>query len=118
MALLLGGFTLNANAQITMNGKNSNTSKKAVIKNAQVKGENLDKMLVDYEKAVSDCLTIYYALQKKDGPVKYTPEDFNKALNQAETLKNKLEKSKANLNRTQMDRYNKATKKLLQVYQK
>jgi hypothetical protein len=118
MAILLGGFVFNANAQISMNGKKSNKGQTVVAKDLQVTGENWEKVLTDFEQAVEKCLTVYNAMQKKDGPVRYNPKDFNKYLNRAETLRDKLDKAKAELNRTQVDRFNKASKKLLQVYQK
>lgn len=116
MAFLMGGFVLSANAQNTLNFKNK--SKKAVVKNPQVTGEDWNKVLTDYENAVENCLNVYNAMQNKDNSIKANSDEFERYLNQAETLKNKLEKAKASLNRTQVNRFNKATQKLSKVYQK
>lgn len=118
MALLLGGFAFNASAQTELKFNNKGKSSKVVVKNAQAKGEDLNKEITKYENAVEECLNIYNAMQTKTGQVKYTAKDFNTALEHAEALKAQIEKSKANLNRTQANRFNKATEKLLKVYQK
>lgn len=117
MALFLGGFAFNANAQISVKKSNSK-SKTVVAKDLQVTEENWEKVLSDYEQAVEKCLTVYNAMQKKDGPVRYNPKDFNRYLNNAESLRSKLDKARASLNRTQVDRLNKASKKLSQLYKK
>lgn len=121
MAILLGGFTVNASAQEVVKMKSSNEKgKKLVIKDAKEKGakaENWDKVLDDYDKAVDKCLTLYDALLKKDSNVKTNEKDFNKALSQAEALKDKVNKAKDKLTRAQVNRFNNASKKLLRVYE-
>lgn len=113
MAILLGGFAFNANAQEPLKGKSQ--TKKTVVK-TDVKG-TLDKTLKDYEQAVEKCLTLYYAKEKGDKNDKTSLQEFQTSLTKAETLKKTLENSKKDMDRTQVDRFNKASQKLLKVYE-
>lgn len=117
MAILLGGFAVNANAQNVMKYKANDKNKKEVMQEVKAKGENWDKVLDDYDKAVDKCLTLYDALLKKDSNVKTSEKDFNKALSQAEALKDKINKAKDKLTRAQVNRFNNASRKLLRVYE-
>lgn len=121
MALLIGGFAFNADAQ-----KPVKTSKKTVkqeVKQTQqnkkeVKGEDWNKVLKEYEQAVDNCVTIFQKMQKSGTNGKDVSKEFNTALTKAENLKKKIEGAKTSLDRTQMDRFNKANQKLQQVYAK
>ena len=118
MAILLGGFTVNANAQKTMKFKANEKNKKVVLQEIKNdKGENWDKVLDEYDVAVDKCLNLYDALQKKDSGAKASEKDFNKALSQAEALRDKINKAKDTLTRSQVNRFNTASKKLLRVYE-
>lgn len=119
MALLLVGFAFNASAQSALKVNTNKKNAKVTLNESQIKGADLEKKLKDYEKAVERCLTLYHAINTKDATVKdANPKEFNTALSQAETLKNQIEKAKDGLNRSQVSRFNAATKKLLKVYQK
>lgn len=117
MAILLGGFAVNANAQNVMKYKANDKNKKEVMQEVKAKGENWDKVLDEYDQAVDRCLTLYDAMQKKDSSAKASEKDFNKALSQAEALKAKINKAKDKLTRAQVNRFNNASKKLLRVYE-
>ena len=128
MALLFGGFAFNANAQKpadktsdaqTVEAKATGKNDTKADENAsKTKTKNWDKVLKDYEKAVEQCITLYNASQDKENLTKYDPKKFDKWLTKAENLKSQLEKAKDELNRTQVDRFNKATEKLAKVYAK
>ncbi|MCR5645194.1 MAG: hypothetical protein K6F96_02220 [Bacteroidales bacterium] len=117
MAILLGGFAVNANAQNVMKYKANDKNKKEVMQEVKAKGENWDKVLDEYDQAVDRCLTLYDAMQKKDSSAKASEKDFNKALSQAEALKAKINKAKNTLTRAQVKRFDTASKKLLRVYE-
>lgn len=117
MAILLGGFAVNANAQNVMKYKANDKNKKEVMQEVKAKGENWDKVLDEYDQAVDRCLTLYDAMQKKDSSAKASEKDFNKALSQAEALKAKINKAKDTLTRAQVKRFDTASKKLLRVYE-
>ena len=117
MAILLGGFTVSANAQNAMKFKANDKNKKTVMQEVKAKGENWDKVLDEYDQAVDKCLTLYDAIQKKDSGAKASEKDFNKALSQAEALKAKITKAKDTLTRAQVKRFDNASKKLLRVYE-
>ena len=110
MALLLGGFAFNASAQ----KKTTATQNK---ENVQQK-EDWDKTLKEYETAVDQCVTAFQKMQKDNGKDASVVKEFNNALDKAEKLKNKIEKAKKELTRAQVNRFNKATQKLMQVYTK
>ena len=117
MAILLGGFTVNANAQNVMKYKANDKNKKEVMQEVKAKGENWDKVLDEYDQAVDKCLTLYDAMLKKDSSAKASEKDFNKALSQAEALRDKINKAKSTLTRAQVKRFDTASKKLLRVYE-
>ena len=118
MAIFLGGFVFNASAQEALKGKSGNKSNTVTITNVKQTGENMDKVLDNYDKAVDHCLRMYNALESKDATVKASTKEFNKALTKAENLRDKLEKAKGNLTRSQVKRFNDANQKLSRVYQK
>ena len=130
-ALLLGGFVLNVDAQTPVRGKSKGKSAKVTLnKNkastnisapglqgiSKASTNNPDQMIKNYEDAVERCLVIFDAIQNKTESVKANPKEFNNALKEAETLRDNIDKMKADLNRSQTDRFNKATKKLSKVY--
>ena len=114
VAFLLGGFCFNANAQ---ERKAQNPVKKeASAKKAVTTKEGSDKLVKEYEVAVEQCVNCYKEMQKGTNTSK--TGNFSKLLAKAEDLKAKLEKTKDQLDRTQLDRFNQATKKLSVVYTK
>ena len=125
MALLIGGFAFNAGAQEKTTKNSIKTSQKSVKQEVKqtkqtkkdVKGEDWNKTLKEYEIAVDNCVSVYKKLQKDSGN-KTLGNEFTQALKKAENLKSKLEKAKNQLDRTQVDRLNKANQKLQQVYAK
>ena len=123
MALLIGGFAFNTSAQDKKPVKTSKKSVKQEVKQTQqnkkeVKGEDWNKVLKEYEQAVDNCVTIFQKMQKSGTTGKDVSKEFNTALTKAENLKKKIEGAKASLDRTQVDRFNKANQKLQQVYAK
>lgn len=118
MAIFFGGFVCNASAQEALKGVSKNEGNTVTITNAKATSENMNKVLENYEKAVENCLTMYNALENKDTSVKGNAKEFNKALTKAENLRDKLDKTKNSLSRSQVKRFNDATQKLLKVYQK
>lgn len=114
MAFLMGGIVCNANAQ---NRKDKKSAKKEAVTSKKVVKEDWNKTLKEYEVAVDNCVSVFNKLQKDQGN-KTLGNEFNRALQKAENLKSKLENAKAQLDRTQVDRLNKANQKLSQVYAK
>jgi len=129
MALLFGGLAFNANAQnkkpikakksaqTTQVAKGAKGDAKTNERKAKAKPVDYDKLIKDYEQAVDKCVSLYNALQIAENG-KQAAKDFEQSLSKAENLKGQLEQAKDQLNRTQVDRYNKANQKLLQVYKK
>ena len=132
-ALLLGGFVLNADAQRPKKGKskpktatlilnqdnkdnNTPTTTFNLNDNSQASTTDPDQMIKNYEDAVEHCLVLFDAIQNKTETVKANPEEFNKARTEAETLRSSIDAIKADLNRSQTNRFNKANKKLARVY--
>lgn len=115
ITFLLGGFCFNANAQ---DRKNQAPAKKEVssAKKAIKTNEGSDKLIKEYEVAVDQCIECYKANQKGDQKGKVG--NFDKLLAKAEDLKGKIEKTKDSLSKDQIERFNKATKKLSVVYTK
>ena len=115
VTFLLGGFCFNANAQErkdkTSVKKEATTAKKAIKTN-----EGSDKLIKEYEVAVDQCVECYLAKQKGNQTTK--EGNFDKLLAKAEDLKGKIEKTKDALTKEQVDRFNKANKKLSVVYTK
>ena len=129
MALLFGGLAFNADAQnkkpiktkksaqTVQAAKGAKADAKTNERGAKAKPVDYDKMIKDYEQAVEKCVSLYNALQVVDNG-KQGAKDFEQSLSKAENLKSQLEAAKPQLNRTQVDRFNKANQKLLQVYKK
>lgn len=124
MALLVGGLAFSASAQNKVSTKkNVKQEVKQEVKQTQqvkkdVKGEDWDKVIKEYEMAVENCVTLYQKMQKNDGTGKDLSKEFNTAVNKAENLKKKIEAAKDGLTRKQVDRFNKASQKLQQIYAK
>ncbi len=121
MALLIGGFAYNANAQVTPK-KQQQTAEKGTVKSdeAQVSSQNaskedINKTLTDYEQAVDKCYSIYQKMHNNTSKEKDYTKEFTNSLAQAEKLKNQLEKYRPQMNRTQINRLNKANEKLSKV---
>lgn len=112
MALFIGGFTSNANAQFFK--KSSKNAAKAEV----VKQENWNNVIKEYEIAVDKTVRLYKAINDKNTKPKVDPKEFDQSLAKALNLKNKIDKAKDQLNRTQVRRFNKATTKLNQVLTK
>lgn len=118
MALLLGGFAINANAQESLKYKsNKKTNQTTVVVSKDIQGENIEKQLKDYEQAVEQCLTLYNSMQKGDKTAKSNSKEFQTLLTKAENLKKTLENSRKDMTRSQVNRFNNASKKLLKVYE-
>lgn len=107
IAFLVGGFAYNANAQETKPQTQSTKDQNS---------NSFEKLVKDYESAVEQCVNCYYEMQKPGSTVKTS--NFNKLLSKAENLKKQVEGVKDQLNRTLASRVNKATSKLMVVYQK
>ena len=114
MAILLGGFAFNANAQERTTKPNEKKTTTTVKKDT--KGDTTEKLLKEYENAVEQCVTLYNQMKKQDAKV--DKKTFDKALSTAESLKARIDQNQKDLSRKQMERFNKATKKLSQVYAK
>lgn len=113
VALFIGGFTSNANAQIFKKASKNGKAKVEVVKK-----ENWNNVIKEYELTVEKTLKLYKAMNDKAATPKVDPKEFDQSLAKAMNLKNKIEKAKDQLNRTQVRRYNKATTKLNQVLTK
>ena len=117
MAAIIGGFTSNANAQIVK--KSHKDAKSSVVhqkKGDTDKKENWNNVIKRYDLTVEKCLKMYKLLEAKD--TKVNASDFEKCLKKATELKTKIEKGKDELNRSQINRFNKITAKLNQIYTK
>lgn len=110
VAFLMGGFAFNASAQT----KPAKAQEKKEVKQQ----EDWTKVIKEFESQVDQCVTVFQKLKKAGGKDEGLTKEFNAALAKAEKTKNKIEKAKKDLNRTQVDRYNKACNKLSQVYAK
>lgn len=138
MALFVCGLTINANAQdnrtatpdnskktekavkpkepkATATVKNQKDAKTSAVQNAgkinSGKTNAIDKTLKDFEAAVDKCVSLH------NNP-KVDPKEFQQSLTKAESLKGEIEKAKPQMDRTQVDRFNKAVQKLSVVYAK
>lgn len=173
MALLMGGFVINANAQnkkiqvldskdmknVTTSSNESTPTTKVVktdgtvesfdpkaqgAKNTSAGTTNINnnvnttgnrwqrvnnqaqrvntvdwnKTISEFEEAVEKCVSLYQKMQKGGSNNDAVDKEYKNTLTTAENLKAKIEKGKTELNRTQVDRYNKANAKLSQVYAK
>jgi len=132
MALFVCGLTINANAQDNRTATPDNSKKtektvkpkepkasatvktekkgKAALQNAG-KTNNIDKTLKEFEAAVDKCVNLF------NNP-KVDPKEYQQSLTKAESLKSEVEKAKPQMDRTQVDRFNKAVQKLSVVYKK
>lgn len=132
VALLMGGFALNADAQNRKAAKpvkkeavstkkkvatveTTNAAQSKATQTQKVASDENEKLIKTYEQAVDKCLEVYKAIQKGEN-AKNT--NFDKLLANAEELKAKIEKSKDSLTEKQADRFKKANSKLMQVYTK
>lgn len=120
IAFLIGGLTINANAQSVK--KAAAKEKKETVSPKKEKSTtkaDWDKTIKEYEQAVETCLNLYQAMNQKESKgVKVDVKEFNASLTTAETLKTKIEKGKKELTRVQTSRFNTATQKLSKVYEK
>lgn len=129
MALLLGGLTLNANAQdkkvttgkqtkqnVSVTSKKADDKKKAEEKEKLAKAEDWTSLIKEFEVAVDQTVKAYEKMQATGG--KADPKEFNKYLAQAEGLQARIDKAKEVLDRTQSSRFAKAKEKLSKVYKK
>ena len=124
LALLLGSFSLKANAQNDTYKKienavggtsfKANAQERTTTNVVNVQKTDYNHLIKEYEEAVDECVSLYNELRTVDNGKK--AKEFEPSLTKAENLKSQLEKAKPQLNRTQVDRFNKANQKLLQVY--
>lgn len=118
MALLIGGFAYNANAQVTTKPQQQTVEKGTVKPNASQNAsrvEDINKTLTEYEQAVDRCVSIYKKMHNNDNKGKDYSKEFANSLAEAEKLKNQLETFRPKMNRTQVNRLNKANEKLSKV---
>lgn len=122
MALLIGGFAYNANAQVATTNQQKKAEKSEVkseepqVSNQKAnKVEELDKSLTEYEQAVDNCVSIYQMMQNNNQKDKDYTKEFDSSLAKAEKLKGQLEKLRLKMNRTQVNRLNKANEKLSKI---
>lgn len=113
VALFIGGFTSNANAQFLKKSSKDGKAKVEVVKK-----ENWNNVIKEYELAVEKAVKLYKAMNDKAATPKVDPKEFDVSFNKAMNLKTKIEKAKDQLNRTQVRRYNKASAKLNQILTK
>lgn len=111
MALLMGGFAYNANAQEGVK-KDQKHAKEELM------AENWDQTLTEFEQLVDKCVNLYQKMQKDEAFAKENQADFQKTLKKAENLKAKIEKNKNKLDKKQGERYNTICKKMLKLYEK
>ena len=122
MALLIGGFAYNANAQVATTNQQKKAEKSEVkSEEPQVtnqkpgKVEELNKSLTEYEQAVDNCVSIYQMMRDNNKKDKDYTKEFDSSLAKAEKLKAQLEKYRLKMDRTQVDRLNKANEKLSKI---
>lgn len=118
MALLIGGFAYNANAQVTKKTQQQTTVKSDVPQTSSQNAsrvEDVNKTLTEYEQVVDRCVSLYQKMNKNDNKGNDLAKEFANSLAEAEKLKNQLEKYRPQMNRTQVNRLNKANEKLSKV---
>ena len=122
MALLIGGFAYNANAQVATTNQQKKVEKREVkseepqVSNQKAdNGEELNKSLTEYEQAVDNCVSIYQMMRDNNKKDKDYTKEFDSSLAKAEKLKGQLEKYRLKMDRTQVDRLNKANEKLSKI---
>lgn len=141
MALLMGGLTFTANAQIKVAKPNkpaaasqtkkndkkatgltsekkeaAKAEKKAAEQEKLAQSEDWNAVIKEFELTVEETIAAYETMQKSGD--KADPKAFNKCLSKAENLQSKIEKAKSVLDRTQASRFAKAKEKLAKVYKK
>ena len=122
MALLIGGFAYNANAQVATTNQQKKVEKREVkseepqVSNQKAdNGEELNKSLTEYEQAVDNCVSIYQMMRDNNKKDKDYTKEFDSSLAKAEKLTGQLEKYRLKMDRTQVDRLNKANEKLSKI---
>lgn len=122
MALLIGCFAYNANAQVATKPQQQTAEKGTVKSNAPQtssqnasKVEDVNKTLTEYEQVVDRCVSLYQKMNKNDNKGNDLAKEFANCLAEAEKMKNQLEKYRPQMNRTQVNRLNKANEKLSKV---
>ena len=122
MAMLIGVFTSNANAQVVRKAnreaRRAAVSTRTAVPKTQVGTvkEDWNSKIKEYEYAVDDAVKMYKSMNVKG--VKVDPKEFDQCLNKALDLKAQITKVKDKLNRSQIRRFNKATTKLNQILTK
>lgn len=102
VALIMGVFSVNANAQ--------KTSQKNVT--------DWNKEVASYETAVKTCLGYFNSMKNDGKDAQDLVTKFNDSLKTAESIGLNLEKNRAQLSRTLVRRYETAKQSLSVVYQK
>lgn len=118
MALLIGGFAYNANAQVatTSQQRTAVQSEEPQVSSQKPGKIDLNKTLTEYEQAVDNCVSIYQKMHDNtEKQVKDYSKEFEASLANAEKLKGQLEKYRLKMNRTQVARLNTANEKLSKV---
>ena len=100
VAFLIGGLSLNANAQINSDKTQNKEQNKAKIEKPQT-GENYDQMLKDYESYINKYIAYYEKAVSKGSTSE--KNEFMTYQKKALDLQGKLEKAKDKLNQGQMD---------------
>lgn len=102
MAFLMGGFCFTASANVVP------------AKNATeiVAGDNIDKLLDEYEKYVDQYIMTYKKAMKGDMSAM---NEYVKLAEKAQKLADKLEKTEDEMSAAQMKRYAKITEKMMKA---
>ena len=118
MALLIGGFTSNVNAQNKdPKANNEAVSKKDAAKDVTaVTKTDINSMIKEFELVVTKTVKMFKAQSDKNSKV--DTKDFDKCLSKALDYKAKLGKVQKEMNRTQKRRYDKACAELNQILTK
>ena len=118
MALLIGGFTSNVNAQNKdPKANNEAVSKKDAAKDVTaVTKTDINSMIKEFELVVTKTVKMFKAQSDKNSKVE--TKDFDKCLSKALDYKAKLGKVQKEMNRTQKRRYDKACAELNQILTK
>ena len=118
MALLIGGFTSNVNAQNKdPKANNEAVSKKDAAKDVTaVTKTDINSMIKEFELVVTKTVKMFKAQSDKNSKV--DTKDFDKCLSKALDYKAKLSKVQKEMNRTQKRRYDKACAELNQILTK
>lgn len=115
VAFLIGGFTINASAQVD---KASNSSKKTetkktdnTVKSNSQTGQKVDyeQVLKDYESYINKYIENYKQFLKEGDSSKI---DWKTPLKKAQDLEKKLENAKKDLNDKQIEKFLKLKEKL------